>query len=185
MGRAGGLQLVRHEDLIRRWNIVGSGPGTLRHFVQYVGGPEPHPHGNRETGIESDKGSVGLHMLPVGNRMPEHTHPRLDEVYVVIRGQMAVASGDREVLAGPLDCVHIPAGTPHASRNAGLEDVQFLWFQWGFDAPGGATARVGSGGAPARAPGAVRPRAASAGRTRPATRGRGRRAASRPPRKRG
>jgi mannose-6-phosphate isomerase-like protein (cupin superfamily) len=142
MGGEGGLRLVRHHDLAMRWNTVGAGPGTLRYFVQYVGGPEPHPHGSRGIGVESDKGACGLHRLPAGNLMPEHTHPAIDEVYVVIRGQMAVASGAHEVLAGPLDCVHIPAGTPHTSRNAGTEDVQFLWFQWGFDAPaGGAAAR--------------------------------------------
>jgi len=157
MKRGGGLRLVRHEDLARRWNTVGAGPGTLRYFVQYVGGAEPHPHGSRGIGVESARGACGLHVLPVGNLMPEHSHPAIEEVYVVVRGQMAMASGAQEVLAGPLDCIHIPAGTPHASRNAGTEDVQFLWFQWGFDAPAGA----------APAPPGVAPANRSVKRTRP------------------
>ena len=165
MGAASGLCLVRHQDLSTRWNAVGAGPGTMRYFVQYVGGPEPHPHGSRGIGVESDKGACGLHLLPVGNRMPEHTHPAIDEVYVVIRGRMAVAGGGQEVLAGPLDCVHIPAGTPHASRNAGDEDVQFLWFQWGFDAPGGAAVPPAGGGKATRA---AAPRAAQRRTRRPA-----------------
>lgn len=135
MGEASGLRLVRQADLAAHWNTVGTEPGTLRRFIQYVGGPPPHPHGNREAGAQSGRGACGLHVLPAGNRMPEHTHPAIEEVYVVLRGRMAVTSGGQEVTAGPLDCVHIPAGTPHASRNVGAEEVQFLWFQWGFDAP--------------------------------------------------
>ena len=130
-----GLQAVRWEDLTPNWSAPGMKPGFVRWFKQYVGGKKPYAHGNREEGLISDKGSVGFHCVPVGNQMPEHHHETIDEVYVVIQGKLVVRSGKDEVVLVPLDCVYIPAGTTHSTRNVGREDVQFLWFQWGLDDP--------------------------------------------------
>jgi mannose-6-phosphate isomerase-like protein (cupin superfamily) len=129
------MQAVRWGDLSPNENPPGVKPGFFRWFKQYVGGPEPYAHGNREEGLVSDKGSVGFHCVPVGNGMPEHYHESIDEVYVVIQGKLLVLSGEDEAVLDRLDCVFIPAGAPHATRNVGDEDVQFIWFQWGLDDP--------------------------------------------------
>ena len=132
---AGRIRAVRWKDLTPNENPPGVKPGFFRWFKQYVGGPAPYAHGNREEGLISDKGAVGFQCVPVGNGMPEHFHESIEEVYVVIQGRLAVRSRGEEVVLDPLDCVLIPAGAPHSTENLGGEDVQFIWFQWGLDDP--------------------------------------------------
>ena len=57
--------------------------------------------------------------IGVGDRIPLHTHPTVEEVVVIEQGAAEVTLGDekRVVWAGAV--VFIPPGTPHGTRNVG------------------------------------------------------------------
>ena len=54
---------------------------------------------------------------------PLHTHP-ISEVIVIQEGSPEVTLGDGRQQVGPGTVVFIPAGTPHATRNAGTSPIR-------------------------------------------------------------
>lgn len=49
-----------------------------------------------------------------------HQHPRTDELFLVISGELHIEFADRpEAVLGPLQCMTVPAGTPHRTRAVG------------------------------------------------------------------
>ncbi len=48
---------------------------------------------------------------------PLHSHPAQMEVFHIFRGQHKFRLGEREIIAGPGECVFIPAGTAHTFKN--------------------------------------------------------------------
>jgi quercetin dioxygenase-like cupin family protein len=59
-------------------------------------------------------------VLAPGGRVPSsHAHPRQEECFTVLAGQMRFRVGWRRVLAGPGDTVRVPPGTVHHFANAG------------------------------------------------------------------
>jgi quercetin dioxygenase-like cupin family protein len=59
-------------------------------------------------------------VLAPGGRVPSsHAHPRQEECFTVLAGQMRFRVGRRRVLAGPGDTVRVPPGTVHHFANAG------------------------------------------------------------------
>lgn len=134
------IQIVRMRQLKPFWgNRLNDRPGYIRWAVTPVGGPEGFLHMNRDDGaVVTESCTVGFMYFPVGVSSPGiHVHNDFDEVYVVIKGQMAVRFEDgREEILGPLDTAFIPAGVPHGARNAGLEDCQMVYFQTGVEREG-------------------------------------------------
>lgn len=63
--------------------------------------------------------------LPPGGRVPGglHRHPRQEERFQVISGQMRFRRGRDTIVAGPGDVVVVPAGVRHDFANAGGEDA--------------------------------------------------------------
>ena len=50
------------------------------------------------------------------------------EIYVILKGQVESFDGVGNIhRAGPLNCLYIPAGVPHAVRTIGDEDLQLIW----------------------------------------------------------
>jgi len=49
-----------------------------------------------------------------------HSHPRSDELFVVLAGELHIDFEDREgVVLSPLQCLVVPAGTVHRTRAVG------------------------------------------------------------------
>jgi mannose-6-phosphate isomerase-like protein (cupin superfamily) len=57
---------------------------------------------------------------------PLHVHHEDDEAWYVLRGTLGFRVGDKEIEAGPGSAVIARRGTPHAYRNAGHEDAEYL-----------------------------------------------------------
>ena len=57
---------------------------------------------------------------------PDHVHPRQEERFEVLGGQLGLRANGVERDHGPGDVVVLPAGTPHAAWNAGDGDVHVL-----------------------------------------------------------
>jgi quercetin dioxygenase-like cupin family protein len=73
--------------------------------------------------VHVDDITVIVEEIAPGDRIPLHTHP-ISEVIVIDEGSPEVTLGDdtREVDTGSV--VFIPAGTPHATRNATKSPVR-------------------------------------------------------------
>ena len=55
-----------------------------------------------------------------------HLHPHRDEIIYVLEGEATQWVGAKMKVLGPGDMAHIPAGTAHATRNAGPAPLKFL-----------------------------------------------------------
>lgn len=67
-----------------------------------------------------------------GNEPPPHTHTREDEVFYILRGEIAGRIGDQPFRAGPGTLVHLPQGIEHHWTVCGESLDVLSWF-----APGG------------------------------------------------
>jgi mannose-6-phosphate isomerase-like protein (cupin superfamily) len=64
-------------------------------------------------------------VLAPGGRVPSsHAHPRQEECFTVLAGQMRFRVGRRRVTAGPGDTVRIPPGTVHHFTNPGRQPAR-------------------------------------------------------------
>lgn len=121
--------IVRFDDLSPTWEAPRARePGFIRWIVSYVGGVPPFWNNNPETGLVSGRVAIGVMWLPVGNRQSGvHVHS-ITEIYVILRGRVeSIELSGRRHVAGPLDCLVMPPGAPHAVRAIGDEDVVLLW----------------------------------------------------------
>ena len=57
--------------------------------------------------------------IGVGDRIPLHVHPTVEEVVVIEEGSAEVTLGDEKRLVEAGAVVFIPPGTPHGTRNVG------------------------------------------------------------------
>ena len=60
--------------------------------------------------------SVLEQVLPGGTATPLHIHPREDETFVVVDGEITVLRGDEHISARAGEVVQLPRGVPHALR---------------------------------------------------------------------
>ncbi|QEC48505.1 cupin domain-containing protein [Baekduia soli] len=123
-----GGNVVRADDLVPTWNNPHARePGYLRSIISYYGGVEGFVNDNPETGLLSERTVAGLMWLPVGSRQfGVHQHT-ITEIYIILQGQVESIEPGRRHVAGPMDCLYMPPGAPHAVRTAGDEDVVLLW----------------------------------------------------------
>lgn len=130
-------RVVRFASLEPRWTTrAATEPGYLRWLVSYVGGREGFLNASPESGLLSERVVVGVMVMPAGNRQYGlHVHT-VSEIYVMLRGRVESLGVGEPHLAGPLDCVSIPAGAPHGVRAVGSEDVVLLWFHDAVEANG-------------------------------------------------
>jgi quercetin dioxygenase-like cupin family protein len=64
-------------------------------------------------------------VLAPGGRVPSsHAHPRQEECFTVLAGQLRFRVGRRRVLAGPGDTVRVPPGTVHHFANPGAQPAR-------------------------------------------------------------
>lgn len=64
---------------------------------------------------------------PEGAYPPEHYHPRQDEHFEVLQGQLNVRLNDREYTFQAGQTIEIPRGTTHTMRNAGATEAVVIW----------------------------------------------------------
>ncbi|MEM4281574.1 MAG: cupin domain-containing protein [Candidatus Caldarchaeum sp.] len=80
--------------------------------------------------IDSRDGSSNIYLrkftIKPGGEIPSHSHPDMEHVQYVLRGEYEVVLDGvvHRVSAG--DVVFIPAKTVHSYRNTGGEDAEFL-----------------------------------------------------------
>ncbi|OCK81824.1 hypothetical protein K432DRAFT_325449 [Lepidopterella palustris CBS 459.81] len=65
-----------------------------------------------------------------------HSHT-ITEIYVILKGHCEGYDGNGDLHhAGPMDCIYIPVGVPHAVRNSGTEELELLWIHDGVEKKG-------------------------------------------------
>lgn len=148
---AGSFQIVRHRDLEPFWGVKrATEPGFMRSLITWMGGPEGYINTNLGQAIPSQHCAVGIMDMPVGNRQPGvHVHT-MNEIYVILEGQVESIDGvGNKHIAGPLDCLSIPTGVPHGVRTIGDINVKLLWLNDDLEKWGAAVYLEGPGPHPA------------------------------------
>ncbi|KIW17970.1 hypothetical protein PV08_05165 [Exophiala spinifera] len=130
--------IIPFAELEPSWHVPGAKVGgTLRWLISWVGGRKGFVNSNPERAVINDEISVGLMYLPVGQRQEGLHYHTVTEIYVIVKGRVVGYDGSNTShIAGPMDCIYIPAGVPHGVRNAGMEDVELIWLHDGVEASG-------------------------------------------------
>lgn len=68
------------------------------------------------------------HVAPGGDPTRGHSHRTIEEIYLVLTGQITIKLGEDVTTLGSRDAVRIPPATPRAVRNDSDEEVAFLMF---------------------------------------------------------
>ena len=91
-----------------------------------MAGPQVEdPAGRQRYAFERSTDDRGAEILYVdvwvdpGGAVPAHSHPRHEERFEVLEGEMTFTVGRQEVRAGAGDSAVVPAGMRHAFRNSG------------------------------------------------------------------
>jgi mannose-6-phosphate isomerase-like protein (cupin superfamily) len=66
------------------------------------------------------------HVAPGGDPTRGHSHRTIEEIYLVVAGEVTVKLGDDVLTLGPRDAVRIPPATPRAARNDSDAEAAFL-----------------------------------------------------------
>lgn len=66
------------------------------------------------------------HVPPGGDPTRGHSHRTIEELYLVLDGELTVKLGDDIVTLGRLDAVRIPPPTPRAVRNDSPDEASLL-----------------------------------------------------------
>jgi uncharacterized cupin superfamily protein len=66
------------------------------------------------------------HVPPGGDPTRGHSHRTIEEIYLVLEGELTLKLGDEVLILGPRDAALIPAETPRASRNDSDSPAAFL-----------------------------------------------------------
>jgi mannose-6-phosphate isomerase-like protein (cupin superfamily) len=123
------VRTIRNKDLAPTWTVKqAKEPGFMRSLITWVGGPDGYINTNPEVAVTSQSAAVGLMRMAVGNRQAGvHIHS-ITEIYVILKGEVESFDGVGNLhRAGPLDCLYIPAGVPHAVRTIGDTDLELVW----------------------------------------------------------
>jgi mannose-6-phosphate isomerase-like protein (cupin superfamily) len=66
------------------------------------------------------------HVAPGGDPTRGHSHRTIEEIYLVLDGEITVKLGEDVLILGPRDAVLIPPATPRAVRNETDAGAAFL-----------------------------------------------------------
>jgi uncharacterized cupin superfamily protein len=66
------------------------------------------------------------HVAPGGDPARGHSHRTIEEIYLVLEGEIAIKLGDEVTTLRPRDAVRIAPATPRAVRNDGDAEAAFL-----------------------------------------------------------
>ncbi|MCJ1297793.1 hypothetical protein MMC08_000581 [Hypocenomyce scalaris] len=136
MEYTGGVKIVPFDGLKEIYTVPGAREGGyLRYLKSWVGGPEGYVNPNLNLGaIVAEDSSVGYMKLMTGCRQKGvHSHGVV-EIYIILKGEIEGYDGKGHTHhGGPMDCIYIPTGVPHAVRNSGREDLELLWIHDGLE----------------------------------------------------
>ncbi|EXJ66787.1 uncharacterized protein A1O5_09982 [Cladophialophora psammophila CBS 110553] len=128
LGQQKSPRIIRYKDLEPSWHLPNQVPGLMRWMINWVGGGEGFVNSNPRDSYESLESAVGLMHIPAGNRQSGLHYHSVNEIYVILKGEVMGWDGNKEVhRAGPLDCLYTPKDTPHGVRAAGDEPVDLIW----------------------------------------------------------
>ncbi len=145
------VRTILNKDLAPTWTVKqAKEPGYMRSLITWVGGPDGYINTNPEVAVTSQSAAVGLMRMAVGNRQAGvHVHS-VTEIYVILKGEVESFDGVGNLhRAGPLDCLYIPAGVPHAVRTIGDTDLELIWLHDAIEKVGVSVYLDGSGPFPA------------------------------------
>jgi len=98
-------------------------PGHERGLFKYIG-DSGGVEGDVPAAIPAENFTVGVVVMPPGNRPPRHTHTT-EEVFIPLSGKWEVELGENGEYKIPLeqwDCISVPAGVIRSFVNVGNED---------------------------------------------------------------
>jgi len=123
------VRTIRNKDLEPNWSLKqAKEPGFMRSLITWVGGPDGYINSNPDDSVISQSCAIGLMRMPVGNRQAGVHFHSITEIYVILKGEVESFDGVGNLhRAGPLDCLYIPAGVPHAVRTVGDADLELVW----------------------------------------------------------
>lgn len=75
----------------------------------------------------SERMLVGWTVLPPGASHERHSHPNVDEFWIVLKGKGVMYTDDGEEPSGEGDVVFTPAGYWHGFKNTSDQDVVLVW----------------------------------------------------------
>ena len=75
------------------------------------------------------------HVPPGGDPTWGHSHKTIEEIYLVIQGEITMKVGDDIVTLGPRDAILMAADTPRATRNGGSDTAIFAMISAKVDDP--------------------------------------------------
>ncbi len=75
--------------------------------------------------LEARGYAVQRYVYPPGTVFAEHAHPH-DKIDAVLSGRFLMTLPEGDVVLGAGDCLHVPAGMPHAAQVLGPEPVVSL-----------------------------------------------------------
>jgi mannose-6-phosphate isomerase-like protein (cupin superfamily) len=73
-----------------------------------------------------DRLVADMYLRPGGRVSGEHVHPASTEAFTVVRGQLSVHHGGRELQADPGTRVQVPPGVAHDFWNAGSQEAHVI-----------------------------------------------------------
>lgn len=65
-------------------------------------------------------------MLPKGSSFRNHYHEDMDEVFVIMKGNVEIRIEDENDTLGPGDAVIVPLGKKHQMQNIGVGPAEYL-----------------------------------------------------------
>lgn len=92
-----------------------------------------HGMGRKFVFLNNNDTQTALTQFAYGSIAPnegceEHTHPTMDECFYFLKGTGNYKVGDIVYELKPESFLRIPAGTPHALRATGNENLEFVYF---------------------------------------------------------
>jgi mannose-6-phosphate isomerase-like protein (cupin superfamily) len=123
-------RVVRFEDLEPGWHEAphSTEAGYFRWLSTYVGGPPGFLHEHPATGLVGGHSVMGIMGLPAGQRQYGLHRHTTTEIYLILQGRVESLEGQGvRQLAGPMDCLYIPAQAAHCVRTVGTEDVLLMY----------------------------------------------------------
>jgi mannose-6-phosphate isomerase-like protein (cupin superfamily) len=121
--------VLRFKELEPSWAVPrATEPGFMRWLVSWLGGPAGYVNFNPGLAAASRRAAMGFMAMPHGNRQAGLHKHTVTEIYVILQGEIEGYdhTGHTHV-AGPLDCIYIPAGVPHGVRTRGTQDLHLVW----------------------------------------------------------
>ncbi len=121
--------VLRFKDLEPSWAVPrATEPGFMRWLVSWLGGPAGYVNFNQGIAAASTRASMGFMAMPQGNRQAGLHKHTVTEIYVILQGEVeGYDHTGHSHVAGPLDCIYIPAGVPHGVRTCGTQDLHLVW----------------------------------------------------------